>query len=127
VAGLKAATFHIDIPTAGEWEVFVTWGTRADHRAGIKHTVTHAGGATEVFVDQSATSNEWVSLGSFMFNEGSGSSLRVDNTNNDLSGSFSVDSLRLELIPEPSTYAAIFGALALVGAAVYRRRLNAKS
>lgn len=35
-----------------------------------------------------------------------------------------LDSARLENIPEPSTYAAIFGGLALLGAFVYRRRLN---
>jgi hypothetical protein len=34
--------------------------------------------------------------------------------------------VNLEVIPEPSTYAAIFGGLALLGAFVYRRRLNAK-
>lgn len=38
----------------------------------------------------------------------------------------SYDSLTLETIPEPSTYAAIFGGLALLGAFVYRRRLSAK-
>lgn len=36
-----------------------------------------------------------------------------------------LDDVRLA-IPEPSTYATIFGGLALVGAFVYRRRLNAK-
>src|SRR5690606_29533120 len=33
--------------------------------------------------------------------------------------------IRLEVIPEPSTYAAIFGGLALLGAFVYRRRTRA--
>jgi hypothetical protein len=37
---------------------------------------------------------------------------------------FDIQSLTLTAIPEPSTYAAIFGALALVGAFVYRRRKN---
>lgn len=41
-------------------------------------------------------------------------------------GGFNIDNINLEVIPEPSTYAAIFGGLALVGAFVYRRRLNAK-
>jgi hypothetical protein len=36
------------------------------------------------------------------------------------------DNYSLEIIPEPSTYAAIFGGLALLGAFVYRRRLSAK-
>jgi hypothetical protein len=34
--------------------------------------------------------------------------------------------VHMEVIPEPSTYAAIFGGLALLGAFVYRRRLSAK-
>lgn len=33
-----------------------------------------------------------------------------------------VDNARVEVIPEPSTYAAIFGGLALLGALAYRRR-----
>lgn len=37
-------------------------------------------------------------------------------------GGFNVDNISLEVIPEPSTYAAIFGGLALLGAFVYRRR-----
>jgi hypothetical protein len=36
------------------------------------------------------------------------------------------DNINLQIIPEPSTYAAIFGGLALLGAFVYRRRLSAK-
>lgn len=36
------------------------------------------------------------------------------------------DDMSLAAIPEPSTYAAIFGGLALLGAFVYRRRLSAK-
>lgn len=47
---------------------------------------------------------------------GNGSGARIDNI------SFS----GLEVIPEPGTYAAIFGGLALLGAFVYRRRLSAK-
>ena len=38
---------------------------------------------------------------------------------------FNVDNISLEVIPEPSTYAAIFGALALAGV-MLRRRLMAK-
>lgn len=37
-----------------------------------------------------------------------------------------VDNIRLEVIPEPSTYAAVFGGLALVRTLVYRRRVGAK-
>lgn len=36
------------------------------------------------------------------------------------------DNISLEVIPEPSTYAAVFGGLALLGAFVYRRRLSVK-
>lgn len=37
----------------------------------------------------------------------------------------SVTKISIQVIPEPSTYVAIFGALALAGAAVYRRRRQA--
>lgn len=42
-------------------------------------------------------------------------------------GGFNVDNIQLEVIPEPSTYAAIFGGLALIGAFVYRRRTASKN
>jgi len=42
-----------------------------------------------------------------------------------MTGYVSILSFQIQAIPEPSTYAAIFGALALVGAAVYRRRRQA--
>jgi hypothetical protein len=41
-------------------------------------------------------------------------------------GASAFDNIRLEVVPEPSTYAAIFGGLALLGAIVYRRRMSAK-
>lgn len=47
--------------------------------------------------------------------------LEIENTSNFLIASFSVTSLTISAIPEPSTYAAIFGAAAL-GFVAYRRR-----
>ena len=55
-------------------------------------------------------------------------SLRIGGASDILTANSSVhyDNIRLEIIPEPSTYAAIFGFLALAGA-LARRRLKSKA
>jgi hypothetical protein len=42
-----------------------------------------------------------------------------------MTGYVTILSFQIQAVPEPSTYAAIFGGLALAGAAVYRRRRQA--
>ncbi|HPD32338.1 MAG TPA: PEP-CTERM sorting domain-containing protein [Phycisphaerae bacterium] len=117
LAGLKEATFTVDLPVAGEYEVFVTWGAGANRRANIEHRIVHAGGITAVLVDQRATANEWVSLGTYTFNAGP-ASVTVSNAWVDLSGSMYADAVKW--VPEPGAMALLV--LGSLGGVVLRRR-----
>jgi len=129
VVGVRSAAFMLDSDTLGLtlsdlYSVEITWGTQTNLQA-ARVTITHADGIDEVFLDQSATSNEWVALGTFAFTGAVGEEIRIWNNGRageSVSGNIQYDSVQLTAIPEPSTYAAIFGGLALVGAFVYRRR-----
>lgn len=94
-AGEKHALFAATIPQAGNYEVFATWGGGSSRRSPVRHTITHAGGTTDVDVDQTATSNEWVSLGAYLFAAGSGAaSVDINNLATDVSGSFYADAVK---------------------------------
>ncbi len=95
VANEKHALFTADIAVAGTYEVFITWGAGASRRNPIRHTVTHLNGTTNVDVDQSATSDTWVSLGTYQFAAGSATGqVDVNNTAIDVSGSFYADAVK---------------------------------
>jgi RHS repeat-associated protein len=71
-AGGPGDTFRwrLTVPAGGDYEVFVRYaaGTATD----APYTVAHAGGGTTVDVDQTQQAGQWVSLGSFDFDEGIG-------------------------------------------------------
>ncbi|MGQ9652132.1 MAG: immunoglobulin domain-containing protein [Phycisphaerae bacterium] len=95
VAGEKHAVFSADLPVAGTYEVSVTWGANANRRTPILHRIAHAGGTTDVNVDQAATANTWVSLGMYTFAAGSDvGSVDVSNLNIDVSGSMYADAVK---------------------------------
>ncbi|MPZ29100.1 MAG: DNRLRE domain-containing protein, partial [Micromonosporaceae bacterium] len=69
-AGASEDTFRwrLTVPASGDYEVFVRYaaGTATD----APYTITHAGGAATVPVDQTQQVGEWVSVGSYAFDEG---------------------------------------------------------
>ncbi len=99
VVGTKRGFFKADLSVAGTYEVFTTWGSGANRRANIRHTVTHRDGSTDVAIDQTASVNTWVSLGRFAFNAGiDAGTVEINNLNNDLSGSFYLDAVKWVLV-----------------------------
>ena len=106
VAGEKHANFDADLVVAGPYEVFATWGANANRRSPILHRITHAGGTSDVNVDQAATANVWVSLGTYNFNAGTNvGRVDVNNLNIDVSGSMYADAVKWEYrgAPQPPT------------------------
>ncbi|MDH7601099.1 MAG: PEP-CTERM sorting domain-containing protein [Armatimonadota bacterium] len=125
VAGLKEVTVHMDIPDPGTYEVFVTWGTGANRRSPIAHYVYDVNGTVLNLVDQAATANVWVSLGTYAFNAGTKVPiLKISNDSIDVSGSMYADAVKLtcvSIIPEPGSIIALgTGLIGLIGFA--RRR-----
>jgi YD repeat-containing protein len=60
--------WRLTVPVGGDYEVFVRYATGTATDA--PYTIAHAGGDTTVDVDQTQQAGEWVSLGSFTFDEG---------------------------------------------------------
>ncbi len=74
----SAATWTPALDDAGEYEVFV-WNPSflATGHTAARYTVTHAGGSTDVVVDQKTAGQRWVSLGSYDLTPGAGHGVRL--------------------------------------------------
>ena len=74
VGGARArhtATWTPDLPEAGRYAVHVSYAAGADRSEAARYTVVHAGGTTDVLVNQSIGAGTWVYLGTFEFEAGS--------------------------------------------------------
>lgn len=100
VAGLKVAIFRPVLGLSGLYEVSVAWGPGGNRRNPITHTVVDADGLTTYALDQSATANEWVSLGRHRFEAGSGGHVAVSNENIDTAGSMYTGAVRFTYLPK---------------------------
>jgi uncharacterized lipoprotein YddW (UPF0748 family) len=72
------------IATAGPYEVSVWYVEGGNRATDAPYTVIHAGGSTTIDVNQKTNGSQWVSLGAFSFNTGTGG--RVELANNADSG-----------------------------------------
>jgi hypothetical protein len=116
VVGPKHALFAPDLPTAGLYNVFTTWGNVGNRRADVLHEITHLDGTTDVLVDQNDGNGFWFHLGAFRFAAGLGGSVDISNTGLDLSGNFVADAVMwelLEAVPEPRSAGLLAPALAV--------------
>lgn len=115
VAGLKEVTVYMDIYDTGTYEVFVTWGSGSNRRSPIAYYVYDVNGPVLNLVDQAATANVWVSLGTYAFNAGPQLPiLKISNDHIDMSGSMYADALKItcvSIIPEPGTLLTLSGGL----------------
>ena len=100
VAGIKRATFGPDFPLAGQWRVYVTWPGAPNRRSPILYRVSHAGGVTDIDVDQTINENTWFHLGEFSFGSGFGGSVRISNDNIDESGSMYASAVKFAFVEE---------------------------
>jgi len=106
------AAFHPAIAKSGVYEIWTTWPADASVlTAGLRYTIIHKNGTTEVFKDQEGpvNGNQWISLGFYEFDAGTtGTTVTADNsmTTSTDGGTntvrFYVDSIKYVWAPAPT-------------------------
>ena len=101
VAGSKRAVVTPVFGLAGNYRVFAAWGAGSSRRSPITYHVNHAFGTQTMQLDQTATANEWIELGSdpYYFAKGSSGSVEMTNEDIDVSGSMFASAFKFEYIP----------------------------
>jgi hypothetical protein len=80
----SSAAWTPNFALGGSYEVYAWWsrklsdGTFYDRDSSATYTVTHAGGATTIGVDQDLNYGQWVRLGTFDFAAGASGSVRLN-------------------------------------------------
>ncbi|MEO0447188.1 MAG: N-acetylmuramoyl-L-alanine amidase, partial [Verrucomicrobiota bacterium] len=64
------ASWSMDLPTAGEYEVFTRWTSGTNRSTEAPYLVYHQGGKSTISMNQQQRGGEWVSLGTFTFRAG---------------------------------------------------------
>jgi len=64
-------TFNVDLPTAGEYQVFAWWTKNNNRRTSVPYEITHLDGTSTVTVNQQENSGQWNQVGAIR---------RFDNT-----------------------------------------------
>jgi len=70
-AAPNSATWTPNVAQAGQYEVYARWTSHANRASNATYTVTHAGGATPVTVNQQSGGGAWNLLGTFSLAPGS--------------------------------------------------------
>lgn len=74
------AHFRPWLPNGGEFELAITWPTRAN-AANVTVTIAHADGEDSVALDQSTSNaNRWIDLGRYRFEQGLGAEVTIDTS-----------------------------------------------
>jgi RHS repeat-associated protein len=71
-AGPSTATWTANVSAAGNYQVYARWTANANRATNATYTVTHAGGATPVVVNQQANGGAWQLLGTYTLSPGAG-------------------------------------------------------
>jgi hypothetical protein len=78
-AGTYTATWTPNIDLAGSYEVSARWVSDPNRSTAVPYTINHAGGSDTVNVDQRQNGGQWVVLGTYNFNAGTGGNVTIDN------------------------------------------------
>jgi RHS repeat-associated protein len=80
-AAPSTATWTVDVPSAGQYNVYARWTQHPNRASNAPYTVHHAAGSTTVPVNQEAGGGTWFLLGAFAFNAGPASVTLTDQAN----------------------------------------------
>lgn len=76
--GAASATWNLNVPETGYYEVCVLYPQGTNRATDAPFTVNHAGGSTLVRVNQQRVGGRWFRLGNFNFTAGTGSVVLTD-------------------------------------------------
>jgi chitodextrinase len=79
--GAKSVRFTPDIPFAQPLTVYLRWTSGPNRAAAVPVDITHADGTGTVIVDQRERGGEWVPLGTWYFDTGTGANVLLRTTN----------------------------------------------
>ena len=96
------AVWTPDIQVWSLYDVHAKWSADATRSATARYTVSHAGGSTEIVVDQTAGGGVWSLLGSFQLEPGQGHGVMLAD---DPDGEVAADAIRFTPVagPAPAT------------------------
>jgi RHS repeat-associated protein len=90
--GQDSAEWALHIPADGTYEAFARWPQVTGAATDATYTVAHDSGSTPVVVDQSQQPGQWVSLGSYGFQEGAEAGITLTD---DATGTVVADAVKL--------------------------------
>ncbi|MCG8641588.1 MAG: hypothetical protein MI862_17795, partial [Desulfobacterales bacterium] len=97
------AVFTPNITAGGAYQVYAWWNCFTDRDENAKITINHNGGPTVLFKNQRSSvvtnnepgvSGEWIDLGSYNFDEGSGGSVTIERHDGSTGGSTVADAVK---------------------------------
>lgn len=77
--GSDHVTWNATLQRGGLYEVYAWWVAAANRPVAARYRVLHAGGGTDVLVDQTTVSARWNLLGTFAFDAAPGEGVRLDD------------------------------------------------
>jgi hypothetical protein len=95
--GSDSATWIVNVPTEGSWEVFARWTSYRTRGTDVPYTVGHKYGSTVVRVNQQVLGGVWFSLGVYSFDVGAASVMLSD----DADGSVCADAIKIVEVSVP--------------------------
>jgi uncharacterized repeat protein (TIGR02543 family) len=81
--GSNTARFRPNLPEAGSYRVYARWTSASNRATNVPIDINYAGGTDTVTVNQRQNGGQWVLLGTYTFNAGTGGNvfIRNDGTN----------------------------------------------
>lgn len=99
------AVFSSAVPRTGSYDVSVWYTSSGNRNDAARYEVQHHGGVTTVEVDQRSGGGQWVSLGSFVFEEGDLTQrVLLSNAGSSAAEYTSSDGVRLTHLPDGESF-----------------------
>lgn len=92
--GGASASFTPNLPSPGRYPVYVWYAQGANRASDALYRVHHAGGVSEVRVDQRAFGNHWAFLGEWAFEAGTAGKVELVNQGSDAASFVIADAVR---------------------------------